>query len=612
MHMKKLTCLFIFILLIIAGKVEGQCVTVGSDQTICQGSTTLGLGGGIGSDATGATWSDGGVNGTFNPNVTTLNATWTPPALYSGTATLTLTAIGGPTCNGITASLKVNVTILPTASISYGGNPFCKSLNNPQPATLTGTGAFNGGTWSAVPSGLSLNSNTGAINPGSSTAGLYTVTYTIPAGGGCPAIPVTTSVTITAVPIATFNYAGSPYCSNEANPLPTFIGGGTAGTFSSTAGLVFINTSNGQVDLVGSTAGTYTVTNTFAAAGGCSIVTSSAQITISDLPVATFSYAATPYCSNGVNPFPTFSGGGTAGTFSSTPGLVFVSTSTGQVNLAASTHGTYTVTNTFPASGGCGIVTATAQITITTLPVATFSYATNPYCSNESNPSPTFSGGGVAGTFSSTAGLVLNASTGQVTLATSTAGTYTVTNTIPAAGGCGQVTATSPITITTPPSATITYSGSPWCGSAGLQSVTLVGTTGGTFAATPAGLSINATTGEINPATSLANTYTVTYTLPASGGCGTSISNVLVTISPTPTAPVTGVPTQPTCSVATGSVVLSGLPAGNWTVTRNPGTCHNIRNWFDAYSNSPCDRNIYFYSYKFCGMRFPFICNCCD
>ena len=133
------------------------------------------------------------------------------------------------------------------------------------------------------------------------------------------------------------------------------------------------------------------------------------------------------------------------------------------------------------------------------------------------------------------------------------------------------MTATSPITITNPPSATITYSGSPWCGSAGLQSVTLVGTTGGTFAATPAGLSINTSTGEINPATSTANTYTVTYTLPASGGCGTSISNVLVTISPTPTAPVPGVPTQPTCSVATGSVVLSGLPAGNWTVTRNPG-----------------------------------------
>jgi hypothetical protein len=53
-----------------------------------------------------------------------------------------------------------------------------------------------------------------------------------------------------------------------------------------------------------------------------------------------------------------------AGTFSSTAGLVFVSTATGQVNLSASTPGTYTVTNTIAAAGGCGIVTATSPITV--------------------------------------------------------------------------------------------------------------------------------------------------------------------------------------------------------------------------------------------------------
>ena len=40
----------------------------------------------------------------------------------------------------------------------------------------------------------------------------------------------------------------------------------------------------------------------------------------------------------------------------------------------------------------------------------------------------------------------------------------------------------------------------------------------------------------------------------------------------TPTAPTVGTITQPTCTVATGSVVLSGLPAaGTWTLTRTPG-----------------------------------------
>ena len=93
-------------------------------------------------------------------------------------------------------------------------------------------------------------------------------------------------------------------------------------------------------------------------AGGCR------KVTVTQLPVATFTYSGTPYCQDAANPSPAFSGGGVAGIFSSTPGLVFVSTATGQVNLAASTPGNYTVTNTIAASGGCGIVTATSPITI--------------------------------------------------------------------------------------------------------------------------------------------------------------------------------------------------------------------------------------------------------
>lgn len=42
-----------------------------------------------------------------------------------------------------------------------------------------------------------------------------------------------------------------------------------------------------------------------------------------------------------------------------------------------------------------------------------------------------------------------------------------------------------------------------------------------------------------------------------------------VTINALPNAPTVGTITHPTCAVATGSVVLSGLPSGNWTI--NPG-----------------------------------------
>ena len=76
------------------------------------------------------------------------------------------------------------------------------------------------------------------------------------------------------------------------------------------------------------------------------------------------------------------------------------------------------------------------------------------------------------------------------------------------------------------------------------------------------------------------NSITVNYSTNASSGnisvqgsnsCGTGAlsSNFAVTVNPLPAAPTVGTITQPTCALATGSVVLSGLPAGNWTI--NPG-----------------------------------------
>jgi len=64
---------------------------------------------------------------------------------------------------------------------------------------------------------------------------------------------------------------------------------------------------------------------------------------------------------------------------------------------------------------------------------------------------------------------------------------------------------------------------------------------------------------------------TYTYIVTNAAGC-TSVpsADIVINAQPvTPTAPVVGVITQPTCALATGSVVLSGLPAGNWTI--NPG-----------------------------------------
>jgi gliding motility-associated-like protein len=454
------------------------------------------------------------VNGTWNSAVSTSSA---------GTTTYTFT----PAINqcATTTTMQVIVAPLPVATFSYNLASYCKSGANP---ILAFSGGGVAGVFSST-TGLSITT-AGAIDLATSTPGNYVVTNTIAASGGCGVVTATFAITITAPPIATFSYTASPYCSNAGNPSPTFSGGGVAGVFTSTAGLS-INASTGLINLAASTSGTYTVTNTIASAGGCATVIATAQVTVTVLPIATFSYNSASYCKSGANPILAFTGGGVAGIFSSTTGLSL--TTAGAIDLTTSTPGNYVVTNTIAASGGCGVVTATFAITITAPPIATFSYTASPYCSNAGNPSPTFSGGGVAGVFTSTAGLSINASTGVINLAASTAGTYTVTNTIASTGGCATVVATAQVTITTAPQATISYSDAFYCYNVlGYQAVTLTGTTGGTFSASPSGLIISSTSGSIVPSTSQSGTYTVTYTILASGGCPQLTTTTTVTIIP--------------------------------------------------------------------------------
>jgi gliding motility-associated-like protein len=504
------------------------------------------------------TFSGGGIAGTFSSTaglvfVSTATGQVNLSASTPGTYTVTNTIAPSSGCPAATATASITITPLRVAAFSYTASPYCQNGINPSP-TFSGGGIA--GTFSSTAGLVFVSTATGQINLSASTAGTYTVTNTIAASGGCPAVTATANITITPLQVAAFSYTASPYCQNATNPSPTYSGGGIAGTFSSTAGLVFVSTSTGQVNLSASAAGTYTVTNTIAASGGCPAVTATASITITPVQAAAFSYTASPYCQNAGNPSPTFSGGGVAGTFSSTAGLVFVSTGTGQINLSASTAGTYTVTNTIAASGGCPAVTATSSITITPAQVATFSYAASPYCQNASNPSPVFSGGGVAGTFSSTAGLSINAGTGVVNLVASTAGTYTVTNTIAASGGCAAVTATSSITISPVQNAAFNYSTGTFCQTGTNPTPTITGTAGGTFTSSPAGLIVNAGTGQIDLAGSALNTYTVTYT--TAGPCAnTSSVNVTITTAPAATFSYTGSPycqngTNPTPTFSSG------------------------------------------------------------
>ncbi|MEO6254207.1 MAG: hypothetical protein ABIO79_12915, partial [Ferruginibacter sp.] len=178
-------------------------------------------------------------------------------------------------CESARTAVLATVTTPPSATISYAGSPYC---SNSGTATVTQSGT-TGGTYSST-AGLTINAATGDVTLGTSTAGTYTVTYTIAAAGGCPVFTTTSSITITAAPAATISYTGSPYCTTGGTATVTQTGT-AGGTYSSTAGLT-INTATGEVTLGTSTPGTYTVTYTIAASGGCSLFTTTGSITVNN------------------------------------------------------------------------------------------------------------------------------------------------------------------------------------------------------------------------------------------------------------------------------------------------------------------------------------------
>ncbi|WP_253524373.1 beta strand repeat-containing protein [Runella salmonicolor] len=138
--------------------------------------------------------------------------------------------------------------VVGSASIAYVGSPFA----NTGAATVTLSGA-TGGTFSATPSGLSLNPTTGEINLAASTPQSYVVTYTIAAAGGsCPAVTDTAWVSIKALNVSQIVYV------NGSNTSPGQDGSSWSNAFTSLqAGLSAAAALTGEDIQVWVAAGTY-------------------------------------------------------------------------------------------------------------------------------------------------------------------------------------------------------------------------------------------------------------------------------------------------------------------------------------------------------------------
>jgi hypothetical protein len=153
----------------------------GVDQTKCKNNANTVLSGSV-TGATGGIWTGG--TGIFNPNNTTLNATYTPSAaeLANGFVNLTLTTTGNGNCNAVSDQMTITFTNAPVVDAGPDRTVCANNAN----VTLNGsvTGA-TGGQWST--------SGTGTFSPNNTT---LNATY-IPSAADRTAGTVTLTLTST-------------------------------------------------------------------------------------------------------------------------------------------------------------------------------------------------------------------------------------------------------------------------------------------------------------------------------------------------------------------------------------------------------------------------------
>ncbi len=438
-----------------------------------------------------------------------------------------------------------NISCCPTATINYAGSPYCISLNTAQAATLTGSGAFTGGTYSATPAGLSLNTATGAVTPNLSTAGTYVVTYTIPANGSCPVFTSTDTVVVNPPPTVSVP-SNVVACNNASVAATTFVSTPTGGTFAWTNSnpaiglaasgigniLSFTATNTGNLPINA----TITVTPTI---NGCVGTPSSYMITVNPTPVLTATATPATICS-GASLSLDVTSTVTGTTYMWVPGNL----TTNPATVSPTTTTTYTV------AGSATSCTASATVLVTV----------NPQISVTATAAPTTICGGQNATLTATGAATYmwipgNLPGASVTVAPIATTTYTV------GGSSLGCTASATVTITVSNTVTPTFNPLPaFCiGSA----APLLPTT-----------STNGITGTWNPSI-VNNTTSATYTFTPTVGQCASTTTVTSTINPKPTVTATASPTS-VCSGQTSALTGAGASTYNWMPANISGSPVNV------------------------------------
>jgi len=538
-------------------------VNAGNDSTICYYSGSFSLGG----TPAGGTWSGTGVtSGMFDP-------------LVSGAGTYTVTYTYDDI--GCLYSDTKKITVLSTDASWTSPLNWCESGGNINLTTLI-TGQ-TGGTWT----GSGVTGNT--FNP-SSLNGAIPITYIV-TNGSCSD---TSTQNININPDANINLtsvAGTDtqtICINTPLTNITYnIGGG--GTGANVTGLPTGITGifNGGIFTI---SGTPTVSGTFnfnvTTTGICNQVNANGTITVN--PDATLTLTSLngtdnqTICRNNslTNITYSISGSGTGANVTGLPNGVTANYNSGTLTISGIPVDTGTFVYNVTTTGICLQTSAGGAITVN--PNATIALTSGTgtnfqtICNNNliTNITYLISGGGTgANVVGLPSGVTGNYNSDTLTISGTPLETGTYNYIVYTTGICSQDSASGTITITTNPTASISYIDSSFCSSVSQALVVQTGSGGGTYSA-PNGLIIDSLTGTISPSLSNSGTYLITYIILPSGGCPQINANTIISINPVPIS-----------SYIITNVSCYGLSNGAIDLTVTDGTLPFNYQWSNLSTN---------------------------
>ncbi|WP_018342574.1 PQQ-dependent sugar dehydrogenase [Cytophaga aurantiaca] len=456
-------------------------------------------------------------------------------AAYTATAaeTYTVKVMNANNCTTTSTGISLTVNPLPTATITAPATSFCTGGSVILSAN-TGTGlTYQWSNAAGIISGASAATYTATV------AGTYTVKVTN--ANNCSATSAATTITVTTAQTATITSASNAFCTGSSIVLSANTGSGLTYQWSNTSGAIAGAT---NATYTATAASTYTVTVT---GGTCSATSTGKVITVNTLPTATISAPSTSFCTGGSVVLSANTGSGLTYQWSNAAGIIAGATN---ASYTATAGGAYSVT---VSNTNCSATSTATTLTANALPTATITSAATSFCTGGSVVLSANTGSGLTYQWSNTAGTIAGATNASYTATVAETYTVKVSNT-----NCSATSATTVITVSLLPTATITSAATSFCTG---ETLTLSANTatGFTYKWFKNSVLINSATSDTYQANAIGD-YSVEVT--NATGCKKSSSTISVTEKSTPAATITA----PALSFCSGnSILLSSSTATSYT-----------------------------------------------